>query len=333
MPIRDEATIVNRLALPRQFDNSLLKTTSLFRDDLLRWQQLVTPAWLHGVVVGQAVPAAPQGDWCLLEVDCGPPTAFEQNHIPGAHYLDTHDLEDGPFWNKVADPTLLALLLRLGITCTTTVILYGRNQTAAARAAHLMLYAGVTDVRFLDGGFAAWQRAGLPFATGPSPPKAPAHNFGGTFPGCPHYLINHAQAQSLAKDATALLVSVRSWDEFSGKTSGYSYIEAKGDIPGARWGRAGDSGDVNSMSAYQNADGTLRAAQDIQAFWGVEGITPDKTIAFYCGTGWRASLAFYYAWLMGWEHISVYDGGWFEWSSLCTVPTTTTTTTSLKESQ
>jgi thiosulfate/3-mercaptopyruvate sulfurtransferase len=38
-------------------------------------------------------------------------------------------------------------------------------------------------------------------------------------------------------------------------------------------------------------------------------------IAFYCGTGWRASLAFFYAWLMGWEHISVYDGGWFEWSS------------------
>jgi thiosulfate/3-mercaptopyruvate sulfurtransferase len=38
-------------------------------------------------------------------------------------------------------------------------------------------------------------------------------------------------------------------------------------------------------------------------------------IAFYCGTGWRASLAFFYAWLMGWQRISVYDGGWLEWSS------------------
>ncbi|MEJ2247847.1 MAG: rhodanese-like domain-containing protein, partial [Acidobacteriota bacterium] len=35
---------------------------------------------------------------------------------------------------------------------------------------------------------------------------------------------------------------------------------------------------------------------------------------FYCGTGWRASEAFFYAYLMGWERISVYDGGWFEWS-------------------
>jgi thiosulfate/3-mercaptopyruvate sulfurtransferase len=35
---------------------------------------------------------------------------------------------------------------------------------------------------------------------------------------------------------------------------------------------------------------------------------------FYCGTGWRASLAFFYAWLMNWQRIGVYDGGWCEWS-------------------
>jgi thiosulfate/3-mercaptopyruvate sulfurtransferase len=41
---------------------------------------------------------------------------------------------------------------------------------------------------------------------------------------------------------------------------------------------------------------------------------PGRPTAFYCGTGWRASMAFFYAWLMDWPHISVYDGGWFEWS-------------------
>jgi thiosulfate/3-mercaptopyruvate sulfurtransferase len=49
--------------------------------------------------------------------------------------------------------------------------------------------------------------------------------------------------------------------------------------------------------------------------WAAAGIHRDLDIAFYCGTGWRASLAFFYAWLMGWERISVFDGGWFEWSS------------------
>jgi thiosulfate/3-mercaptopyruvate sulfurtransferase len=48
--------------------------------------------------------------------------------------------------------------------------------------------------------------------------------------------------------------------------------------------------------------------------WAEWGITPDKTVSFYCGTGWRASLAWFYAYIMGWEDISIYDGGWFEWS-------------------
>ena len=44
------------------------------------------------------------------------------------------------------------------------------------------------------------------------------------------------------------------------------------------------------------------------------GITPDKWVAFYCGTGWRASETWFYAYLQGWDRIAVYDGGWFEWS-------------------
>ena len=44
------------------------------------------------------------------------------------------------------------------------------------------------------------------------------------------------------------------------------------------------------------------------------GITPDKWVAFYCGTGWRASETWFYALLMGWQNVAVYDGGWFEWS-------------------
>ena len=131
----------------------------LFHAALPRWQQLITPAWLARLVAGASVSAAPANGWRLLEVDCGAPSAFLQSHIPGAAYLDTQCLEEGPFWNKVSDSALLQLLLSLGIRHDTTVILYGRNTTAAARAAHLMLYAGVKDVRLLDGGFTEIGRA------------------------------------------------------------------------------------------------------------------------------------------------------------------------------
>jgi len=35
---------------------------------------------------------------------------------------------------------------------------------------------------------------------------------------------------------------------------------------------------------------------------------------FFCGTGWRAAEVLWYADVMGLGNISLYDGGWNEWS-------------------
>jgi molybdopterin synthase sulfurtransferase len=69
------------------------------------------------------------------------------------------------------------------------------------------------------------------------------------------------------------------------------------------------------MGAFHTPAGLMKPADEILQLWGSQGIHPGGHVAFYCGTGWRASLAFFYAWLMGWDDISVYDGGWLEWSS------------------
>ncbi len=287
-----------------------------FRADLPRWRQLITAQWLRRLLAGEAVVAAPSGRWCLFDVGSAGPGNFFQAHIPGAAYLDTACLERGRYWNKLPDAELLHLILSLGIRHDSTVILYGRNSCAAARAAHLLLYAGVSDVRLLDGGFAAWLRLGGPTESGAPARYRPQTDFGINFPACPQYLSELAQVQAIVKHpGAAALVSIRSWDEHIGLSSGYPYIAAKGEIPGALWGRAGSGGDVNSMSAYQHPDGTLLPAAEIQSFWAEAGIEGNRPTVFYCGTGWRASLAFFYAWLMAYEQISVFDGGWMEWSS------------------
>ena len=69
------------------------------------------------------------------------------------------------------------------------------------------------------------------------------------------------------------------------------------------------------MRWFHTPAGQMSGAAEITALWRSQGIEAGLQVVFYCGTGWRASLAFFYAWLMGWEHISVYDGGWMEWSS------------------
>jgi molybdopterin synthase sulfurtransferase len=287
---------------------------SEFRRDLVRWQQLVTPTWLAALMARAPVVAAPAGDWRLFEVGFDSPELFLAGHIAGAGYIHTDQLEQEPLWNKVSDQALLQLLLDSGIRQDTTVVLYGRHTLTAARAAHLMLYAGVRDVRLLDGGLAAWSGAGLALQQG-LPFKYPAaSDFGGVFPAHPEYLINMQQARALLHQPDGVLVSIRTWNEFSGKTSGYSFIEAKGDIPGALWGHAGDEGDVNSVSEFHKPDGTMKSSRNICSLWQGAGIHRGQQTAFYCGTGWRASVAFFYAWLMDWQRISVYDGGWCEWS-------------------
>ena len=117
----------------------------------------------------------------------------------------------------------------------------------------------------------------------------------------------------IADPAGAALVSVRSWNEHIGKVSGYNYIEPAGRIAGDVWGNCGS--DAYHMQHYRSVDNTMRAYPEIAANWAEAGITPDKHVAYYCGTGWRASETWFYAYLMGWQRIAVYDGGWLEWSS------------------
>lgn len=251
----------------------------------------------------------------LLEAGYGLRAQFERSHIPGAAYLDTDDIEHAPRWLKAPDHELLAALLAHGIGHDTTVILYGRNNLAAARAAQLMLYMGVQDVRLLDGGFDAWQGGGHARATGAGRTPTPVAHFGCAVPAHPEYIIDTAQARALLATADGALASIRSEAEHFGRISGYSYIIERGDIPGARWTAAGEDGDINSMSACQLADGTMKPAEDIERLWRAAGIAREWQVAFYCGTGWRASMAFFYAYLMGWPRISVYDGGWCEWAA------------------
>jgi thiosulfate/3-mercaptopyruvate sulfurtransferase len=182
----------------------------------------------------------------------------------------------------------------------------------AIRNAMIMIYAGVKDVRVLNGGFQSWIDAGFEIATD-DVPKNRVTDFGVEIPANPEIIVDIDVAKEMIKSDNAELVCVRSWPEYIGEVSGYNYIEKKGHIPGAIFGNCGS--DAYHMENYRNVDHTTREAQEVEAIWRKVGITPDKHLAFYCGTGWRGSEAWFNAWLMGWPNVSVFDGGWFEWSN------------------
>jgi len=290
------------------------------------FHRLVHPRWLHRLIEGEQPDEAPRGDFALFHVNYGVPEEYERAHIVGAFHLDTNVLESPTDWNRRLPDQLEKALCDLGISSDTTVIVYGRDtaadpmeqkpgrragQIAATRAAAILLYSGVEDVRLLDGGFSAWLAAGYGAEAQTHLPN-PVSEFGTTIPAHPDYFIDYEEAMDLIDDPDGELVSIRSRAENLGQTSGYNYIEQVGDIPGAVWGNCGT--DAYHMQQYRNVDNTMRDFKEIACNWEEVGITPDKKIAFYCGTGWRASETFFYAQLMGWPNVSVYDGGWFEWS-------------------
>jgi thiosulfate/3-mercaptopyruvate sulfurtransferase len=294
---------------------------------LPNYDKLVHIDWLRDVLAGRASEAGPAGRHVLFHVNFGVPEEYAESHIPGALYLDTNWLEDPADWNRRSPAVLDEAVRALGITSETTVILYGRDtegdanekwpgrragQIAATRAALILRYAGVDDVRLLDGGFDWWVKAGNPIeSTLREPTPVPA--FGVRVPLRPELIVDIGEAKEMLADPEgAALVSVRTWREHVGAVSGYNYIGPAGRIAGDVWGNCGT--DAYHMQHYRNVDNTMRAYPEIAANWQAAGITPDKWVAFYCGTGWRASETWFYAWLQDWPRIAVYDGGWFEWS-------------------
>jgi len=295
---------------------------------LPRFRQLVHPQWLAGLLAGEKVQEPPASEAAVFHVNFGVPQDYAHGHIPGAYHLDTNVLESSVDWNRRSPEELEHALAGLGITAETPVVLYGNDtardprenhpgrragQIAATRAAAILTYAGVEDVRLLDGGLNAWRSQGYPIELENRTPM-PARPFGREIPANPGVFVDYPEAVALLANPDGALVSIRSKPEIVGETSGYRYINDLGDIPGAVWGDNGS--DAYHMENYRNIDNTMRDYNEIAANWALAEITPDKTVSFYCGTGWRASETWFYAHLLGWDDVSIYDGGWFEWSRI-----------------
>ncbi len=295
--------------------------------NLNRYHHLVSPDWLKKLIATGKAPEYDNTKYVICHAHYRNKVDYEKGHIPGAVDVDTNTLESTETWNRRSPEELKTVLENLGITHDTTVILYGRfsfpdsknpypgsssGHLGAFRCAFIMLYAGVEDVRILNGGLQSWIDEGFDLTT-ETTVKNPVDEFGVKIPAKPDIAVDLEEAEAILKNKNKNLVCMRSWREYIGEVSGYNYIEKKGRIPGSVFANCGS--DPYHLENYRNLDHTTREYHEIEENWAEAGITPDKFNAFYCGTGWRGSEAFFNAWFMGWPSIALFDGGWFEWSN------------------
>ena len=264
---------------------------------------IVTAAWL----------AAAQLRWDkqLVVAEASWASASEADeyiagHIPGAIHVNTDVFENGPpRWHLRPVAELHAALGELGIAPDSIVVVYGHSTVTAARVWWVMEYAGVRDVRYLDGGLEAWKRGGFPVET--TQAVLPPTKFDAA--AREHVL---ATTSYVREHGEAIVVDVRSAKEYRGEVSGYAYLDAKGRIPGARMAGVSD----DSARLYQNFDGTLLGSDEVRQQWQNAGVLDGPKIIFYCGNGWRSSLAFLQARAMGLRGMRNYSDGWSGWSTV-----------------
>ncbi len=274
------------------------------------YKMLVPVSWVNDVIDNNNNDKA----FKIFEASWGDEAKeYKQGHIPGAVHINTDEVEEGPVWNRLKDEELEKFALKNGITTDTTVILYGSDSMPAYRVAVILKYMGVKDVRVVNGGYKAWTNASYKVETKENQKDSVA-SFGAKVPVNPDYIVDLPEAKKILadKNKTSTLVDIRSWDEFIGKTSGYDYIKPKGRPAGSVWGHAGS--DNSNLEDFRNIDNTMRNGAEIKAMWTKDGINLDNQLAFYCGTGWRAAEVLFYADVLGLKNISLYDGGWNEWS-------------------
>ncbi|WP_424494425.1 sulfurtransferase [Salinimicrobium sp. GXAS 041] len=322
----------SKITVYNAFLEEWVKDDSYPMEKLANYKHLVSAEWLQKLISGEDPMEYNNNKYVVVHAHYRNRDAYLSGHIPGAIDMDTNALESTETWNRRSPEELKEALEQHGITADTTVILYGKfmfpdnddefpgsaaGDIGAIRNAFIMMYAGVKDVRILNGGFQSWQDAGFEVST-EDVPKKPVSDFGVKIPSRPELAVDVPEAKEMLAVQDAELVCVRSYPEYIGEVSGYNYIEAKGRIPGAVFADCGS--DAYHMENYRNVDHTTREFHETADIWHNNGITPEKHLAFYCGTGWRGSEAWFNAWLMGWPKVSVYDGGWFEWSNDPTNP-------------
>ncbi|MGB7449274.1 MAG: sulfurtransferase [Ornithinimicrobium sp.] len=246
--------------------------------------------------------------WQLGRGFAGNHADYSEGHLPGAAFLD---LEGGLSGRTGPDgkggrhplPSITAAsdaFRAAGVSDGRPVVFYDDSTSlAAARAWWVLRYFGHENVRVLDGGFAGWMAAGLPWTTGGYiPPRGDIFLRSGALP-----LVEAAEIEQ-GRHA-GLLLDARAGERYRGEVEPLDPVA--GHIPGAR--------NVATL-ALLHTDGRLwpdRLATALDRL----GIDPESAPTLYCGSGVQAAhLAL--TWRAAYPDApepGLYVGSWSDWVS------------------
>src|SRR5688500_8602359 len=217
--------------------------------------------------------------WYLPHLGKSGRAEYETGHIPGAAFVDLDtDLAgppgSGPGRHPIPLPEAFgAAMSRAGIGPETHVVAYDDTGGAiAARLWWLLRYFGHERVSILDGGITAWRAAGQPLTTEPPNLKS-----GAEFVARPQLarVAIKETVNRLRADPSAVILDARAAERYEGRVEP---VDARpGHVPGAK--SAPYIGNVRPETQ------TFLSPDQLRQRYADLGVSPDKRVVAYCGSG------------------------------------------------
>lgn len=225
---------------------------------------------------------------------------YKKGHIPGAVHLPWQALNvserDGIRNEYADDQQIEKALSSIGLSYDDTVLIYGAT-SMAGRTYVVLEYAGFDKLHVLDGGISQWKGKLTTQATKPTPGE---------------FKLTQKRENRVEKDDVVQRINAEQSVIIDGR---FLAASEDGVIPSAKAIPVTDFMDKKTSKVLDR--------DQVLAELASKGITPDKEIISYCGSGAFASSSYLFLKDLGFENVRFYDKSWDEWSRSQTPQTLT----------
>lgn len=266
---------------------------------------LVTPAWLNQHLGSPDIRVI-DATWFMPNDPRDAKALYAERRIPGAVFFDIDEIADTSSDLPHMLPSAEKFASRMrkhGVGDGARIVVYDNHGLmTAARVWWTFRVFGHEDVSVLDGGFPAWERAGLDIETGPPSPRMERHFTA---------RVRHDLVRNLADVQRAIdggnktpILDARAAPRFRGEAAEPRAGLRSGHMPGA----------LNvPFQSLLHEDGAMRNADELRQIFETAGMKSNAAPICSCGSGITAAvIALALARTGRWD-AAVYDGSWTEW--------------------
>lgn len=254
----------------------------------------------------------PAGDGIRVPEEGG--TTYRKGHIPGAVFADlllefSDQESDNPF-TVLPSGVFAQKAGELGVSNSNHVVIYDQGEDIwATRLWWNLRLEGFDAVSILDGGFAAWQKAGLPVACGVE--TRPAATF--ITRRRPNLLADKTSVLAAVEGDGERLINALDPEIFNGMQNTY---DRPGHIPNS----------INVFWQELKSSGRAKPIKELSQLFARAGVANnDSPVITYCGGGIAATYLTFHLAQLGLDNVAVYDGSLTEWTADATLPLNTST--------